>query len=77
MKMESDKKEFTGRQGLLKSISVFSYFFKARQYVPSRRVEETHVKAAMGQALNRYEQELNTIKAQKTNKSKGNWCKIA
>jgi len=65
-KMENDKKEFPAKQGITEEYTTsFPVFLKQDKYVPSRRVENTHVKAAMGNALNRYENELNSLKVKK------------
>lgn len=65
-KMENNEKEFPAKQGITEDyITSFPLFLKQDKYTPKRRVENTHVKAAMGKALNRYEQELNSMRIQK------------
>lgn len=65
-KMENDKKEFPAKQGITEEYTTaFPVFLKQDKYVPKRRVENIHVKAAMGNALNRYEEELNSFKVKK------------
>lgn len=65
-KLHADKQNFSKNFNLPESyLTSFPLFMKQDKAYPSRRLENTHIKAVMGQALNRYEQELQTIKQSK------------
>jgi hypothetical protein len=69
-KMENDRKEFSSKKEITDSyLTSFPVFLKQDKFEPKRRVENLHVKATMGQALNRYEQELQQIKDQRVQDS--------
>ena len=64
-KMKNDRKEFSTKRDLTDSyLTSFPVFLKQDKFEPKRRIDDAHVKKTMGQALNRYEQELISIKAQ-------------
>ena len=70
-KMDSEKQGFSTKNKLPDSyLTSFPLFLKQDKAVPARRVENSHVKAVMGQALNRYEDELNNIKNERKKEAK-------
>ena len=65
-KMNVDKEKFFKKKNLPDSyLTSFPLFLSQDKPVISRRNDTTHIKAVMGQALNRYEQELNELKSEK------------
>lgn len=65
-KMSNDKAVYAKNHGIPESyLTTFPLFLKQNRANPVRRLENNHVKAVMGQALSRYEGELNKIRENK------------
>ena len=66
-KMDVEKQNYTRKNDISDSyLSSFPVFLQQDKSVSTRRIEDEHVKKVMGQALNRYEKELSSMKASKS-----------
>ena len=65
-KMDTEMQNYTRRNDISDAyLSSFPVFLQKDQAISTRRFEDGHIKKVMSQALNRYEKELDSIKAGK------------